>query len=306
MTKEQATREALKQLVYEMEYVLSCINENEVPFDGDDFHEALRLGKKALANHIEDNLTMVAQPEKELTNLERHERNVQRLFGTPQPKEPIIKSYLEKDNSQPEQEPVANGKLKVTLQDTPTEIELAQYKRMFEAACSALGAIGETLGVDEEEGGAEPILAAIAELKAQTKEPEQDPTPTPNEGIEGSIRIFLKKSDGQWERLEKLEQVHEYNKQQWTQPEQRNVSEQQKPVAKLSWHPGFGFIMDMTDAGRKLPQGTHDLYTSPQPNKTWVEITPEELIEASNKQVMPKAFAAGAAWANAKLQEKNT
>jgi hypothetical protein len=63
-------------------------------------------------------------------------------------------------------QPVANGKLKVTLQDTPTEIALAQYKRMFEAACSALGAIGEELGVDEDEGGAEPILAAIAELKA--------------------------------------------------------------------------------------------------------------------------------------------
>lgn len=63
-------------------------------------------------------------------------------------------------------QPVANGKLKVTLQDTPTEIELTQYKRMFEAACYALGVIGEALGVDEDEGGAEPILAAIAELKA--------------------------------------------------------------------------------------------------------------------------------------------
>jgi hypothetical protein len=63
-------------------------------------------------------------------------------------------------------QPVASGKLKVTLQDTPTEIELEQYKRMFEAACSALGAIGEALGVDEDEGGAEPILAAIEELKA--------------------------------------------------------------------------------------------------------------------------------------------
>ena len=50
-----------------------------------------------------------------------------------------------------------------------------------------------------------------------TAQLEQEPTPTPNEGFEGSIRIFLKKSDGQWERLEKLEQVHEYNKQQWTQ-----------------------------------------------------------------------------------------
>lgn len=75
------------------------------------------------------------------------------------------------DHKEPEQEPVA--KLKVTLEDRPIDIELAQYKRMFEAACSALGAIGEALGIDEEEGGAEPILAAIEELKAQPKEPEQ-------------------------------------------------------------------------------------------------------------------------------------
>ena len=45
MTKD----EALKALIHEMEYVLSCINKGKIPFDGDDFHEALRLGKKALA-----------------------------------------------------------------------------------------------------------------------------------------------------------------------------------------------------------------------------------------------------------------
>lgn len=57
-------------------------------------------------------------------------------------------------------------KLKVTLEDRPEDVELAQYKRMFEAACSALGRIGEALGVDPNEGGDEPILAAIEELKA--------------------------------------------------------------------------------------------------------------------------------------------
>ena len=62
-------------------------------------------------------------------------------------------------------------KLKVTLVDRPIDVELAQYKRMFEAACSALGAIGDALGVDPEEGGAEPILAAIEEIKtAQSKQ----------------------------------------------------------------------------------------------------------------------------------------
>ena len=46
----------MKQMVAEMEYVLSCINENKVPFDGDDFHEALRLGRQAIASaqeHVE-------------------------------------------------------------------------------------------------------------------------------------------------------------------------------------------------------------------------------------------------------------
>ena len=71
----------------------------------------------------------------------------------------------------PEQEPVANGKLKVTLQDTPTEIELAQYKRMFETACAELGAINEALGLDPNDGGAEPILFAIEELKGRSQEP---------------------------------------------------------------------------------------------------------------------------------------
>jgi hypothetical protein len=42
-------KQALQSLIDEMEYVLSCINEEKIPFDGDDFHEALRLGKEALA-----------------------------------------------------------------------------------------------------------------------------------------------------------------------------------------------------------------------------------------------------------------
>lgn len=44
---------------------------------------------------------------------------------------------------------------------------LDQYRRMFHAACSALGEISDDLGVDPEDGGAEPILEAIAELRAK-------------------------------------------------------------------------------------------------------------------------------------------
>ncbi|NUS38290.1 MAG: hypothetical protein HOQ02_04605 [Lysobacter sp.] len=40
------------------------------------------------------------------------------------------------------------------------------YKRMFLAACDALGRVSHDLGLDPDDGGAEPILAAIAELEA--------------------------------------------------------------------------------------------------------------------------------------------
>jgi hypothetical protein len=45
--------------------------------------------------------------------------------------------------------------------------ELASMTRMFHAACADLGAINEALGLDPDDGGAEPILDAIAELKTE-------------------------------------------------------------------------------------------------------------------------------------------
>ena len=66
-------------------------------------------------------------------------------------------------------------KLQVTLEDRPVDIELAQYKRMFEDACSTLGAVSHALGCDPDEGGAEPLLAAIEELKGQTTPPQRRP-----------------------------------------------------------------------------------------------------------------------------------
>jgi hypothetical protein len=41
-----------------------------------------------------------------------------------------------------------------------------QFERMFMAACSDLGAINEELGLDPNDGGAEPILDAIEALRA--------------------------------------------------------------------------------------------------------------------------------------------
>jgi len=39
--------------------------------------------------------------------------------------------------------------------------------------------------------------------------------------------------------------------------------------------------------------------------KPFIELTPEEMLEEVNSAPSPKSFAMGAAWANAKLMEKN-
>ena len=76
---------------------------------------------------------------------------------------------------QPAPVAVAGKKLQVKLQDSPMDVEIAQYKRMFEAACIGLGLINEALGLDPDDGGAEPILEAIAALKAVIAQPVQEP-----------------------------------------------------------------------------------------------------------------------------------
>lgn len=53
-----------------------------------------------------------------------------------------------------------------TSQADAAPSELASMTRMFHAACAGLGAINESLGLDPDDGGAEPILEAIAELRA--------------------------------------------------------------------------------------------------------------------------------------------
>lgn len=47
----------------------------------------------------------------------------------------------------------------------PTSLD--QYRRMFLAACDELGRVAHALGIDPDEGGAAPILAAIDALKAK-------------------------------------------------------------------------------------------------------------------------------------------
>ena len=55
-----------------------------------------------------------------------------------------------------------NNAPSVPQDSDPTSKE--QYRRMFVAACEALGAISDVLGCDPEDGGAEPILGAVEEL----------------------------------------------------------------------------------------------------------------------------------------------
>ena len=50
-----------------------------------------------------------------------------------------------------------------------------QYRRMFEAACVDLGRINEALGLDPDDGGADPILDAIEELRATPALPATEP-----------------------------------------------------------------------------------------------------------------------------------
>lgn len=53
--------------------------------------------------------------------------------------------------------------------------DAAAMERMFHAACADLGLINEALGLDPDDGGAEPILDAIAELKALATAPSAAP-----------------------------------------------------------------------------------------------------------------------------------
>lgn len=61
------------------------------------------------------------------------------------------------------------GAAPVTQDDDPTT--KAQYRRMFASACEALGAISKELGLDPDDGGADPILEAIHELRSGSAQP---------------------------------------------------------------------------------------------------------------------------------------
>lgn len=74
--------------------------------------------------------------------------------------------------------------------DDPTS--KAQYRRMFSAACADLGLVNEKLRLDPNDGGAEPILAAIDELLATSTAAGQG-------DLVAAIRAMLTMLDaGEW------------------------------------------------------------------------------------------------------------
>lgn len=82
---------------------------------------------------------------------------------------------------------------------------------------------------------------------------------------------------------------------------QPSGSVEQEPVA---WMNGWGDLFKHPDDAER-GQTIQPLYTTP-PQRQWVELTPEEVVNVANAELSPKSFARGAAWANAKLKEKNT
>ncbi|AOJ07623.1 hypothetical protein [Burkholderia mayonis] len=81
------------------------------------------------------------------------------------------------------------------------QTELASMMRMFLAACTDLGLINEALGLDPDDGGAEPILEAIAELKGRATSANE----TGAEGLEAiACRDDLNAGCSLYERLQAL------------------------------------------------------------------------------------------------------
>lgn len=57
----------------------------------------------------------------------------------------------------------------IARQAQPTDRGAEPYKDLFFDACADLGLINEELGLDPDDGGAEPILEAIRALKSEQK-----------------------------------------------------------------------------------------------------------------------------------------
>jgi len=81
---------------------------------------------------------------------------------------------------------------------------------------------------------------------------------------------------------------------------------EQEPVARLAWVQDFGSMLHLLDAGRKLQDGNHYLYTSP-PQREWVGLTTDEVFELAAYYYEDKVVILEEVieMAEAKLKEKN-
>jgi hypothetical protein len=62
--------EAIKALLREMYKALTAINDDRLPFDGDDFHEALRLGEAAIAQPAQEPVAWMQADHEHISLLE--------------------------------------------------------------------------------------------------------------------------------------------------------------------------------------------------------------------------------------------
>ena len=142
-------------------------------------------------------------------------------------------------------------------------------------------------------------ITAIREALAE------QPAPSPNEGFEGSLRVFLKRPNGQWERLETIEQANAFTRQRLTE----QPAQQQEPVAWLIDNNYTTVFRDIEEAHRNKGAKVEPLYTSPPASKPWVGLTDEEIeevwrrVQANDFHDCVQPFARAI---EAKLKAKNT
>ncbi|WP_208453038.1 hypothetical protein [Burkholderia gladioli] len=83
--------------------------------------------------------------------------------------------------------------------------ELASMTRMFHAACADLGLINEALGLNPDDGGAEPILDAIQKLKDERDQWVDANYSTPSDNVVGAFRMLLAACNRLWAEAEEIE-----------------------------------------------------------------------------------------------------
>lgn len=75
--------------------------------------------------------------------------------------------------------------------------------------------------------------------------------------------------------------------------------------AELDRYSATGDINGLTEAETNETASVKGLINTSPSKRTWVELPPETILEEANKQLSPKLFAMGAAWASVQLEALN-